>query len=528
MRILIAGSTYPPQINGQSVFTGNLAAGMTGRGHDVLVMTPSCSNRPSRTIENGVLRWSVRSLDLNFVHRDLYIAVDYEGMVSEALDTFQPDIVHLQDSAPLNRCLLRHARSRNIPVIITHHIGPAVGAPYFTWFTDLLGGKIEGFVWSWITSFLNKADILTAPSRAAANMLRCHHVTPPVWAISCGVQIEDFQPKQDTDLSNFHGEINCPTFLYVGRLDWEKRPEVILHALSLLPAGSAQLILAGTGAAEKELKVLAQKLQIEEQVLFLGDVQHEHVPALYQLCDIFVMPGDAESLSIATLEAMAAGKPVLAANSMALPELVETGVNGLLFQPRNHQHAAEQMQWFIDHERDWKRMGRASIQRAAPHSIPEVMTQYEILYRDTAAQLQSRKPSRTTQPAFNAIPWVSQRLQPHLKAIFLLVFLFLASSLMYSETIAAPIIRLENIKTLTFEDIRRIFTTYLPDILIIPQALDDRPDRKAVSQAGRIAAALQFNTEVDKPSIFGYLIDYDTYPNPLDLIDIFPLLPPSG
>jgi 1,2-diacylglycerol 3-alpha-glucosyltransferase len=117
-------------------------------------------------------------------------------MINEALDTFQPDIIHLQDSAPLNRCLLRLARRRRIPVVITHHIGPAVGAPYFTWFTRLLGGRMEGFVWSWIISFLNQADVLTAPSKAAADMLRRHHVKPPVWPISCGVHIEDFQPDR--------------------------------------------------------------------------------------------------------------------------------------------------------------------------------------------------------------------------------------------------------------------------------------------------------------------------------------------
>jgi flagellar basal body rod protein FlgF len=68
MRILIAGSTYPPQINGQSIFTGNLAHSMNRLGHDVLVMTPSDTGRPSRRLENGILHWSVRSLDLSLFH----------------------------------------------------------------------------------------------------------------------------------------------------------------------------------------------------------------------------------------------------------------------------------------------------------------------------------------------------------------------------------------------------------------------------------------------------------------------------
>jgi hypothetical protein len=163
------------------------------------------------------------------------------------------------------------------------------------------------------------------------------------------------------------------------------------------------------------------------------------------------MPGDAESLSIATLEAMAAGKPILAANSMALPELVETGVNGLLFRPRNHQHAAEQMQWFLDHPQEWKRMGQASIQRASGHSTPAVMSKFETLYRHTVMHYRRRRPHPSTKPVPSSIHWISQRLLPHLKALVLLVFLIVFSGMMYSETIAAPQFRLENMQTLNFE-----------------------------------------------------------------------------
>jgi glycosyltransferase involved in cell wall biosynthesis/LmbE family N-acetylglucosaminyl deacetylase len=645
MRILIAGSTYPPQINGQSIFTGNLANSMNRLGHDVMVMTPSDTGRPSRRLENGILRWSVRSLDLSLFHTGFFIAFGYEDMLNEALDTFQPDIIHLQDSAPLNRCLLRLARRRRIPVVITHHIGPAVGAPYFTWFTSLLGGRMEGVVWRWIISFLNRADVLTAPSKAAAGMLRQHRVIPPVWPISCGVFIEDFLPDRSIGAASYFSK-SCPTFLYVGRLDWEKRPDVILRAMALLPHNAGQLIIAGTGAAEKDLKDLAEELHLTERVHFLGDVQHDHINDLYHACDVFVMPGDAESLSIATLEAMAAGKPILAADSMALPELVEAGVNGLLFQPRNHQHAAEQMQWFLDHPQEWKRMGQISLQRASGHSIPAVMSKFEGLYRNTVMHHARHRPQPSTQPALSSFYWLSQRLLPHLKALVLLVFLVIFSGMMYSETIAAPQYRLENMQTFDFatiqrimvlsphpddvvlaaggfvqsaiehgvtvqtvivtngeqpvlspallysdpsygelstinlckdtlaalaelgiqdrqaifldypsgqweigkptsaihdhhqgitaqaalfEDLRQLYAAYPPDVILIPHPEDTHLDHKAVSQAARSAAVMQFYDSAGKqPLILGYLIDYETYPDSIDLIDLSPLLPPAG
>jgi 1,2-diacylglycerol 3-alpha-glucosyltransferase len=467
MRLLIAGSTYPPQINGQSVFTGSLASNMAAAGHDVMVMTPSEIGQSYRSYQNGILHWAVRSIDLSFIHRDFFIAVAYYGMVNDALDTFQPDVIHLQDSAPLNQYILRAARRRGIPVIITHHIGPAVGAPYFTWFTDLLGGRMIGLVWKWVISFLNQADVLTAPSRAAAEMLRRHRVTPPVWPISCGVPIDQFEPTSSSARAALREQWGLPqdrtVFLYVGRLDWEKRPEVLLNAMARLAPDQAYLVLAGTGAAERELRAMAKRLHLDERVRFLGDINHERVSSLYEACDIFIMPGDVESLSIATLEAMACGKPVLAANAMALPELVQPGLNGQLFKPRSSEDAAAKMEWFINQPNQWKRMGQASREQAASHSIPAVMRKFETLYRDTAARR-----IRTVKPTHTPAQWSPQRLLPHLKALFLLAFLFLSSVMIYSDTTAAPHILLETLDTFQLETTKRISPLLPPTSLTDP------------------------------------------------------------
>jgi 1,2-diacylglycerol 3-alpha-glucosyltransferase len=467
MRLLIAGSTYPPQINGQSVFTGSLASSMAAAGHDVMVMTPSEIGQSYRSFENGVLHWAVRSIDLSFIHRDFFIAVAYCGMVNDALETFQPDVIHLQDSAPLNQYILRAARKRGIPVMITHHIGPAVGAPYFTWFTDLLGGRMIGLVWKWVIAFLNQADVLTAPSRAAAEMLRRHRVTPPVWPISCGVPIDQFEPTSSSARAALREQWGLPqdrtVFLYVGRLDWEKRPEVLLNAMARLAPDQAYLVLAGTGAAERELRAVAKRLQLGERIRFLGDIKHERVSSLFEACDIFIMPGDVESLSIATLEAMACGKPVLAANAMALPELVQPGLNGQLFKPRSSEDAATKMEWFINQPNQWKRMGQASRERAASHSIPAVMRKFEALYRETAAQrIRTVKPTRAT------AQWSPQRLLPHLKALFLLAFLFLSSVMVYSDTTAAPHILLETLDTFKLENTEHLSPLLPPASLTDP------------------------------------------------------------
>jgi 1,2-diacylglycerol 3-alpha-glucosyltransferase len=635
MRILISSTTYPPHTNGQAVFTGKLARSMAEMGHDVMVLTPSGVIQFNRDHQDYI-RFPIHSLRLNFLHSGFSIAIGYASIANKALDAFQPDIIHLQDSAPINRYLLKAAHKRSIPVMVTHHIGPAIGAPYFTWFTNLLGGRMEGVVWGWITSFLNGADVLTAPSHSAAQMLKRHHVRPAVYPISCGVSTNQFHPLDTYNKERMRSSWNLPIdqtiFLYVGRLDWEKRPEVLLSAMSKLSAEHALLVLAGTGGAQTSLVRQAAQLGLSPRVRFLGDVPHDRVPELYAACDVFIMPGDSESLSIATLEAMASGMPVLAANSMALPELVQPDVNGLLFQPGSSQDAATQMQWFMDHPDQWERMGSASMEAARRHNIPAVMKRFESVYNNTISRTKRQLENTTTSL------WLPQRLLPHLKALTLLVFLLLASMTIYSETMAAPLINLDYMPELSITGTRRIlvisphpddlvlasggilhaavkggvsvqavivsnadnsdfiasileeqilerpesapfdyeenvrtaleqfgtqqiifldlpldkiqlsaqtshigvqqdqlihlflemFSSYSPDIIIIPHPEDNDADHQIVSRAARIAAAHAYGrTREETPLLVGYLVNYETYPDMIDFIDLSPLLPPA-
>ena len=80
-----------------------------------------------------------------------------------------------------------------------------------------------------------------------------------------------------------------------------------------------------------DLETLVRHLGMKDRVTFLGYLRDEDVPRLYHLADLFVIAGLVELQSIVTMEAMASGLPIIAANAMALPELVHHGENGFLF-----------------------------------------------------------------------------------------------------------------------------------------------------------------------------------------------------
>ena len=106
---------------------------------------------------------------------------------------------------------------------------------------------------------------------------------------------------------------DVPTVLFVGRLDQEKRVDELIRAFAALPAElPGRLEIVGDGARRADWTALAASLGIADRVRFRGFVSEEELLAAYARADVFCMPGIAELQSLATLEAMAAGTPVVA------------------------------------------------------------------------------------------------------------------------------------------------------------------------------------------------------------------------
>ena len=97
---------------------------------------------------------------------------------------------------------------------------------------------------------------------------------------------------------------------------------------------------------------------------------------------VFVMPSTNELQSIATLEAMASGLPVVAANALALPELVEDGKSGFLFQPRDPAALADRIGRLLSDKVRTARMGCAAREVAERHGIDGALHTLEGLYRE--------------------------------------------------------------------------------------------------------------------------------------------------
>ncbi len=376
MKILITGQAFYQRNNGQAVFTINLAEGLAAAGHKVLVLAPSETGNAYRKQEHGVQIQTVPALHLQ---NNVNISAFSGRLVRRVLAEFAPEIVHIQDHYFLSRSVVRATNRQQAKLIGTNHFLPenlTDNAPLPTW----LAGMAHPWLWDNLLALYNQLDGVTAPTQTAVNILRTAGLNVPTQAISCGINSERFHPRPELDRSTLRQQYKLGAdktlLLYVGRVDQEKSLESVIKAMAHLKRNDVQFAIAGKGRHLSALKTLCQKLQVGERVVFTGFVPDDDLPLLLNSADIFVMPGYAELQSIATLEAMASGLPVLAADARALPELVDHNHNGYLFIPKSPMDVLFFIVQLLNNRSAWANMGAASLHKAQMHAQRNTTQRY--------------------------------------------------------------------------------------------------------------------------------------------------------
>ena len=187
-----------------------------------------------------------------------------------------------------------------------------------------------------------------------------------------GVDTNLFTPASDKPKRPF-------TFLCVARLIERKGQHHLLEAFARLRTGCTRplhLIFVGTGDAEPQLRDLAARLKITDAVTFKGFVSREQMPFIYREADVFALPSQQEGMSIALLEAMASGLPVIVTDTGGTAELVTHGQNGEIVRWSDVPVLAGAMQKLVEADDLRRHMGEESRRRALQFGWPVLATRY--------------------------------------------------------------------------------------------------------------------------------------------------------
>ncbi len=193
-------------------------------------------------------------------------------------------------------------------------------------------------------------------------------------------QFGNAKEEEKTTLREKYHLSDKPIIIYVGRLDKEKRVDVLVKAAALLKNKDFQLIIAGKGVEKEKIRKLVKRLHITDNVVFLGYLPDGELPVLYTLATLYVMPSGAELQSLSTMEAMASGLPVIGANAIALPNLIKDGMNGFLFEPGNEEDLADKITRILADKTLRQHMAQESKKLVQEHNMPNVITKMEKVY----------------------------------------------------------------------------------------------------------------------------------------------------
>jgi glycosyltransferase involved in cell wall biosynthesis len=222
---------------------------------------------------------------------------------------------------------------------------------------------------------LRRADAIYACTSVASEVIKAKGFTGRVKVIGLGVDVDRFKPVAPPAWRNRVG--------YVGRLEAHKGVHVLLDAVRQLPDVSLEIV--GDGPERAALEALAAEPELAGRVTFQGFAGHASLPRVYEQLDVVVIPSiptsawDEQFCRVA-IEAMAAGRPVIASATGSLPEVV--GDAGMMVRPRDPIALAEAIRTLGADARLRSDLSKQGRKRSATFAWSAIARAHVALYRE--------------------------------------------------------------------------------------------------------------------------------------------------
>jgi glycogen synthase len=369
LRVLHWLNTFLPDLGGIQSFCGELIPELIDRGHEVLLLTAHTGvPLPDHSMHGPIEVRRVDSLQA-LLERDPGRILRAKIEIDNIVGSFDPDLIHLHPCGPESVYFHQIWKKRPIPTVVTvHNNYSSTGADFGP---DGSFGRV----------FEPARRIATVSDDARRWLLSLRpELAAKTSTIHNGLPVTAGAPKPLP--------WDPPILLYLGRIEAQKRLDVLIRAFATVTSAHAgvRLQIAGTGTQLGVVKDLARSLGLDDRVDFLGVVGVESVPSLLDRATLLVMSSDYEGLPVVLLEAARQGRPAVATAVGGVPEVVIHGDTGLLVKPDAPEALAAAMTTLLDDPGRARRFGDAARRQfMANFSLDSCATSYERLYEAAAA-----------------------------------------------------------------------------------------------------------------------------------------------
>jgi len=349
------------------------------RGHQVTVITTS---RGKTHEKQTYVEWMNGIKVIRYPEAGYFLEAPLVPQIAFRVLQEDYDLLHVHGMTPsVSDIAIIFGRLKRKPVVLTYHYDPE---------TPLFGfiGVVAARIYARIAYFLlNMVDQIVATTRSYAETSPVlSRLLMKVEIIPLGVDKKKFNMAKDYEgLRNNHMKIDdkCSVILFIGQLREHKGLRYLLKAIKIVKAktGNVRLIIVGDGPKRFSLINYASKLNVSDVVSFVGNVGEEFLPQYYAVSNVVVLPSYTrrDAFGLVLLEAMAAGKPIIASDIPGVQE-VARGV-GILVPPRFPEKLAEAILKILSCSQFKKKLEQNARKNIQLYTWEHVAERYEQVYR---------------------------------------------------------------------------------------------------------------------------------------------------
>ncbi|KZX21955.1 glycosyltransferase [Rathayibacter tanaceti] len=344
MRVAVVTESFLPSLNGVTTSVLRVLDEFARRGIKALVVCPAAGAPASyaghRVVEHPAI-----------AYREFPVGIPTLALTRELAD-FEPDIVHVASPFLLGARALAAAGRLGVPSVAVYQTDVARFAARY----GLRGAR--ALAWRVVRQIHAGADLTLAPSTSALDDLAAAGIErTALWGR--GVQSDRFHPRMrssPTALELRAGLGKGDSLVgYIGRLSPEKRVE---RLAALAPIAGAELVIGGYGPSSARVGAA-----LGSRARMLGRLDGERLPAAFAALDVFVHTGTEETFGQTVQEAQAAGTAVVAPHAGGPTDLIEHGVDGLLYAPESDSDLRRQVERLVRDPQLRSRLGEAGRRR---------------------------------------------------------------------------------------------------------------------------------------------------------------------
>lgn len=383
MNIAFFTNYYHPVVNGVVRSVASFRKALIKQGHHVFVFAQADGVYEDE--EQFIFRYPSLTLPLP---GDIPTVIPISSFVDQLLPSLKLDIIHAHHPILLGQTAANKAVDLNLPLVFTFHTKYWEYTHYVPFPQDAVQDFLKNAVHTWLRSYLARCQHVVIPSESIKEYLVNEYgLQDGYTVIPTGTELEPFLDADGDTLRKQMGWQNEKVIVSIGRLAAEKNWETLLQAVAqvYVQHPDVRLVLIGDGPARQSLEALAAELGIGERVTFTGALPFEDVPAYMRAADLFSFASVTETQGLVTMEAMAAGLPIVAVDATGTQDIVQNGEQGFLVE-NDPSALASALDKLLSDPKQMRRFASRALKTVREFDINHLATQlvkvYEQAIRD--------------------------------------------------------------------------------------------------------------------------------------------------